>query len=701
MTTRRPSPRSHPISRDRREPTIGGRLSSGNTRTRSRTRTRCSLTRSTLRANAKGLAIGYSDKPTISPREVHVSLREGSLVGIDGLSSPQTRVASYSDWSVTAEWPGRPEAPARHLRPRHAVRVLREERRRHAAVNVANDDPREATRCPRGTRGDRRRRRCCRQRRSDRPDHRGAPLRLFAPTKSRPGATQGCRFTPTLDGKDYFSVALLPDASPRRSSSSGGTPTPSSRRRACSWRYDEKARADDPVRRCRRRSKSREGSSRIHRSSPSTVTSGCTRAHHAPDPRIRVAARRDEAAEGASFATKHDVQRRLADVAGGRRPDGRLRHHVTSTTPGSRRPFPRSRRKPDETVLDRQVARAKRDRSCRSPTRSATRRPRPRCSGRSRTSSRTGSTAARPSRFLLRRHLDDAGRLPAELRLGRGAERPPLPLRLLRRAPPRPSPATTRRGPRAWAAFVDLLIARRRQLRPRRRALPVPALHGSSTPATRGPTAPRSSTKATTRSRRRRTSTSRRRHPVGRAHRRHAPSATRHLPLHAPGCRHRAVLVRRRPRVFPKEFEHTAVGMVWGAGGKYDTWCDQNPDLSTGSTSCRSPAVRSTSAGTRTTCAATTTSWCRRSGGQVVTRGATMCSCTWRWPTPEGRSSCCDEDPYFEPEFGNSRAMTYHWINSGGARARRHQVTADVPTYAVFARRAAFVRGVQPRCGDS
>ena len=41
----------------------------------------------TLRANAKGLAIGYSDKPTITPREVHVSrTRRISLVGVDGLS---------------------------------------------------------------------------------------------------------------------------------------------------------------------------------------------------------------------------------------------------------------------------------------------------------------------------------------------------------------------------------------------------------------------------------------------------------------------------------------------------------------------------------------------------------------------------------------------------------------------------------------
>src|SRR4051812_34661086 len=60
----------------------------------------------TLRANAKGLAIGYSDKPTVSVREYMFPYERDLIVGVDGLTAPETRVAAYSDWAVTAEWLG-------------------------------------------------------------------------------------------------------------------------------------------------------------------------------------------------------------------------------------------------------------------------------------------------------------------------------------------------------------------------------------------------------------------------------------------------------------------------------------------------------------------------------------------------------------------------------------------------------------------
>jgi hypothetical protein len=44
-----------------------------------------------------------------------------------------------------------------------------------------------------------------------------------------------------------------------------------------------------------------------------------------------------------------------------------------------------------------------------------------------------------------------------------------------------------------------------------------------------------------------------------------------------------------------------------------------------------------------------------------------------------------EEDTYLEPEYGNSRAMTYNWINTLAKLGRVDAgVTADVPTYAVF-----------------
>ena len=44
-----------------------------------------------------------------------------------------------------------------------------------------------------------------------------------------------------------------------------------------------------------------------------------------------------------------------------------------------------------------------------------------------------------------------------------------------------------------------------------------------------------------------------------------------------------------------------------------------------------------------------------------------------------------EDDPYFTPEFGNSKAMTYHWITNLEALGHPDSgVTASTPTYAVF-----------------
>jgi hypothetical protein len=44
-----------------------------------------------------------------------------------------------------------------------------------------------------------------------------------------------------------------------------------------------------------------------------------------------------------------------------------------------------------------------------------------------------------------------------------------------------------------------------------------------------------------------------------------------------------------------------------------------------------------------------------------------------------------EDDPYFTPEFGNSRAMTYHLISNLEALGHVDtSVSADTPTYAVF-----------------
>jgi hypothetical protein len=56
---------------------------------------------------------------------------------------------------------------------------------------------------------------------------------------------------------------------------------------------------------------------------------------------------------------------------------------------------------------------------------------------------------------------------------------------------------------------------------------------------------------------------------------------------------------------------------------------------------------------------------------------------------PERALSLFENDRYFTPEFGNSMAMTYHWITNLAALGQLDtRVVADTPTFAVFSKGA-------------
>src|SRR5581483_10335398 len=57
-----------------------------------------------FRAAADGLGISYPTRPAIAKREYMFRYSEDLRAGIVGMASPDTRVAAYSDWSVTPEW---------------------------------------------------------------------------------------------------------------------------------------------------------------------------------------------------------------------------------------------------------------------------------------------------------------------------------------------------------------------------------------------------------------------------------------------------------------------------------------------------------------------------------------------------------------------------------------------------------------------
>jgi len=57
-----------------------------------------------LKARGDGLAVGYPSKADIKGRQYFFPYDRDLVVGLEGLASPDTRVAGYSDWAVTADW---------------------------------------------------------------------------------------------------------------------------------------------------------------------------------------------------------------------------------------------------------------------------------------------------------------------------------------------------------------------------------------------------------------------------------------------------------------------------------------------------------------------------------------------------------------------------------------------------------------------
>lgn len=138
--------------------------------------------------------------------------------------------------------------------------------------------------------------------------------------------------------------------------------------------------------------------------------------------------------------------------------------------------------------------------------------------------------------------------------------------------------------------------------------------------------------------------------------------------------------------VFPHGFDHTTVAMVWGAGGRYDTWWDSSPVYihginllpNTGGSLYfgRHPK------------------YVKRNWAELVrrNRGEPL---SWRDPLwmflayadPERASQLFEQDPYFTPEFGSTTALTYHVLANLRALGRLETtVTASSPTAATFER---------------
>jgi endoglucanase Acf2 len=137
-------------------------------------------------------------------------------------------------------------------------------------------------------------------------------------------------------------------------------------------------------------------------------------------------------------------------------------------------------------------------------------------------------------------------------------------------------------------------------------------------------------------------------------------------------------------QVFPKSFPREAVGMVWGSGGKYDTWWDQNPVFVHGINFLPVTGA-SLYLGQRP-------DYVRRNYEHMVksNKGDALIwrDIVWMYLSFLDAKRAEDlfaKDSYFEPEFGNSLAQVYHFIHGMVALGQVDtSVTADCATYAVF-----------------
>ncbi|WP_079023456.1 glycosyl hydrolase [Streptomyces odonnellii] len=138
-------------------------------------------------------------------------------------------------------------------------------------------------------------------------------------------------------------------------------------------------------------------------------------------------------------------------------------------------------------------------------------------------------------------------------------------------------------------------------------------------------------------------------------------------------------------QVFPASFGHDTVGMVWGSGGAYSTWWTANPEeihginalpLTGGSLhlSREKDAIKRNLA-----------EMVRENGGPAVEWRDIL----WEFEAladPAAAKAKWDAgNAGYSPEAGESRAHTYHWINTlHSLGAPDATVTGSIPTSAVF-----------------
>ncbi|HEY1011394.1 MAG TPA: RICIN domain-containing protein, partial [Herpetosiphonaceae bacterium] len=136
--------------------------------------------------------------------------------------------------------------------------------------------------------------------------------------------------------------------------------------------------------------------------------------------------------------------------------------------------------------------------------------------------------------------------------------------------------------------------------------------------------------------------------------------------------------------VFPASYNHTTVGMVWGDGGSYSTWWTANPEEIHGINYLPFTGG-SLYLGTNPGYINTNYNEMRAGNGGEEQEWRDI---IWEFQAlsdPAAAIAKFNANSGYTPEAGDSKARTYHWLHNLNALGQVDTtVTANVPTYAVF-----------------
>ncbi|MFE3049665.1 glycosyl hydrolase [Streptomyces albidoflavus] len=140
--------------------------------------------------------------------------------------------------------------------------------------------------------------------------------------------------------------------------------------------------------------------------------------------------------------------------------------------------------------------------------------------------------------------------------------------------------------------------------------------------------------------------------------------------------------------VFPGDFGHDTVGMVWGSGGAYSTWWTANPEEIHGINVLPVTAGGSLHLGGHKDAIRRNIAEMERENGGPAEEWRDI---LWEFESladPGAAKAKWDAgNAGYTPEAGESKAHTYHWLTTlDTLGAPDPSITADLPTAAVFAK---------------